>query len=320
MLLLVKVYSRERMSMPPTEKEIASKNFKKQGSNYFDDLVTPKKKFKLYNEIFCRIKMYPSLLLLIIICQTNCPIKLKKLFCKLYSGQFTNSTTSPYILRAYMKKYRKELCDLERFVPASGNELYQTFQDFFIRKLKNPLVVTAENIWPCDGVLCEYGQINQLPTVKVKNQVRELRTIFSEAGKLIPDQYFFSNIFLHNIDYHRIHAPISGEIVSIEHLPGDILILRPNLYPNKPSYPALLNERVIITLKNTKTDELVFITIVGGAAISTIKLEPNIKIGNRINIGEELGHFEIGSTVCMAHPLPGVNVHIGMPIRVGNAY
>ena len=206
---------------------------------------------------------------------------------------------------------------MSRFVPASGSKSYQNFQDFFTRKLKEPPELKGNSTWPCEGILCEYDQVGQLPQVIVKKEKRDLRTIFGEGGSRIPDDYYFSNVFLHNKDYHRIHAPISGQITRIEHIPGDLVLLRPWIYPEDPSHPALRNERynVDITDRRGKTW---YLSIVGGPAVGTVKLSEKSCLQSYITAGEEIATFLLGSTCCMASPLP-VNKRVGQPVWIGES-
>lgn len=256
-----------------------------------------------------------------LIWQSNCPPRLKRRFTQLFTWISLSQTTSSFFLNWYLQNYKKEIGDLNRYTPASGNLNYQGFQDFFTRKLKDPLnIKTSYYIWPCSGLICEYGQIAKLPLVTVKRQKRHIRTIFGSQGNLIPDHYYFYNIFLHNSDYHRIHAPTSGTIISVEHIPGDIMILRPWLYPISPSSPSFVNERVIVLLKTFNSDELIFMAIVGGPGASTIVLEDYLKIGNTIKISHEMAHFEVGSTVCIAFPLPAEKIALNKKVSTGDSY
>lgn len=231
-------------------------------------------------------------------------------------AQLYNKSYSRHIIGPYCRINYNEPGYLDQFRPASGATSYQNFQDFFTRVFKEPLRIEAHAAWPCEGLLCEYGKVSETKLVNVKGQKRHLRTIFGEIGKSIPDNYFFSNIFLHNNNYHRIHSPIDGTVTRIEHMPGDLVVLRPWVYKNDPSLPALRNERVNVDIQSKKGEHW-FLSIVGGPAVGTIVMAQAISIGSVVSIGQELGTFLLGSTCCMASPIPVSNSALGEQVTVG---
>ncbi len=191
---------------------------------------------------------------------------------------------------------------LSQFRPASGEKDYQTFQDFFIRKFKEGPRAEAPIVWPCEGLLCEQGWFGEMKGVEVKGHYRDPRTIFGELGKEIPDGYYFANIFLHNNDYHRIHSPVGGKVRTVEHIPGELVVLRPWIYPEAPSLPAFRNERVNLMIQDEMSRPW-FLSIVGGPAVGGIRLSEKGKGKGHLIPAEELGTFLLGSTLCMAAPL-----------------
>lgn len=207
------------------------------------------------------------------------------------------------MIKPYCKFNNLDEQYLNQFESASGSTNYSSFQDFFTRVYKQKPIIISEFIWPCEGLFCDYGQISQLDKINIKGDLKEVKVIFGKSASHIPDDYYFSNVFLHNNNYHRIHAPIDAEIVSIEHLPGDLVLLRPWIYKGDPSLPAMRNERVNVTLKDEYGRKW-YLSIVGGPAVGTIELNGELSVGSKINIGEELGKFLLGSTLCMAAPVP----------------
>jgi len=229
-----------------------------------------------------------------------------------------NASWSRHLIGPYTKIHYNDPEYLAKFQPASGSDTYMTFQDFFIRKFRMPPQVKNSSTWPCEGYLCEYDLVEKIPEVNVKKQRRSLRVIFGEGGNQIPDHYYFSNVFLHNRDYHRIHAPTNGIISRIEHIPGDLVLLRPWIYQKDPSHPALRNERYNVDITDEK-GRIWFLSIVGGPAVGSIMLDENTVLNTKISVGEEIATFLLGSTCCMAIPDPiskqvGENVQIGEPL------
>lgn len=227
-----------------------------------------------------------------------------------------NKPWSRHIIKPYCKAHYKDPNYLEQFKPASGAEQYKSFQDFFTRLFIHPPKIEATSVWACEGLLCEYGKIDELNEVRVKGQKRHLRTIFGAAGSEIPTDYYFSNIFLHNNNYHRIHSPVNGKIARIEHIPGDLVLLRPWAYKN-PSLPALRNERINVDVEDEQ-GRMWYLSIVGGPGVGAIVLGSETTIGSQVGIGEEIATFLLGSTCCIASPDPVVKNKVGDQVFMGD--
>ena len=226
-----------------------------------------------------------------------------------------NAPWSKWIIDPYCKHHYDDPHYLSYFKPASGYDTYQNFQDFFSRKLASPVVTSAAPIWPAEGLLCEYGRVGDIDLVKVKGEKRHLRTIFGDTKNPIPDHYYFSNIFLHNNNYHRIHSPVNGTITRIEKISGDLVLLRPWVYKNDPSLPALRNERLNLDIEDEEGNTW-YLSVVGGPAVGTINLPEGITVDKQVNMGDELSIFLLGSTCCMASPLP-TEAKVGSQVAVG---
>ena len=245
------------------------------------------------------------------------PPVLKKILMRIYT-QFYDTSWSRHIIPYYCKVHYQDPDYLTQFVPSSGEESYQSFQDFFARRFRQSPQIRSQAIWPCEGILCELGQVDKLSLVTVKGEKRQLRTIFGANGNAIPDDYHFSDIFLHNMHYHRIHAPVAGTVARIEHIPGDLQILRPWFYPQDPSYPALTNERVNVDLQ-TPEGQTWYLSIVGGPAVGAIVMAGGIQVGSEVQVGEELATFLLGSTCCIASPKAPDASLLGKLVEVGRA-
>lgn len=245
------------------------------------------------------------------------PAGVQRGISKVYANVY-NKPWSKSIIKPYCKAHYTDPNYLNQFKPASGADEYRSFQDFFTRVYKTPPKIETEKVWACEGLLCEYGEVKDMPLVRVKGQKRNLRTIFGKVQKEIPDDYFFSNIFLHNNNYHRIHSPINGKVVRIEHIPGELVLLRPWAYKN-PSLPALRNERINVDLEdqNGKTWHL---SIVGGPGVGGIVLAAETSIGAEMKIGQEIATFLLGSTCCIASPEPASFNKVGDQVYMGDPY
>ncbi|TRX59579.1 phosphatidylserine decarboxylase [Fulvivirga sp. M361] len=248
----------------------------------------------------------------------NLPSQFQRFISKVYANLY-NKHFSKYIIKPYCKFNYTDPHYLDQFRSASGSNNYSSFQDFFTRVYKTLPVFSSDFIWPCEGLLCDYGKVIDLPAINVKGDVRTIKTIFGAMGNEIDDGYYFSNVFLHNNNYHRIHSPVAATVIEIKHIHGDLVLLRPWLYKNDPSLPALRNERVNIKLKDN-TGRLWYLSIVGGPAVGTIVLNADTIIGSQLMLGQEIGKFLLGSTCCIAAPIPSQKVLTGQQVLMGQDY
>ncbi len=208
---------------------------------------------------------------------------------------------------------------LDKFVPPKGKNDFESFQDFFTREFKKLPQNVSPWVWPCEGLLCEEGKVDAIQVAHIKSNKRNVNTVFGLEDNTIPSNYTFTNVFLHNKNYHRIHAPIDGTITRIEHVPGDLVVLRPWIYKQNPSLPAFRNERYNVDITDTQ-GRTWYLSIVGGPAVGTIALDPKVKLGAKIDKLHQLGLFYLGSTCCMAAPISPRFHNKNTFVEVGMSY
>lgn len=246
------------------------------------------------------------------------PAAVQRQISRVYSNLY-NQTFSKHFIKPYCKIHYPNPDYLAQFKPPQGKANYENFQDFFTRLFKERPTTQSAQVWPCEGLLCHFGRVGSIPNSNVKGDRRSVADIFGVEANTIPDTYQFSNVFLHNKNYHRIHAPINGTISRIQHVPGELVILRPWIYRHNPSIPAFRNERVNIDMIDEQ-GRTWYLSIVGGPAVGTIELPEEIKVGNSINILDELAVFYLGSTCCMASPEVGQGHQENQLVWMGDNY
>lgn len=225
---------------------------------------------------------------------------------------------SRFLIRPYCWWHYPEREYLSQFRPPAGKTAFSNFQDFFTREFKELPDTTSPWVWPCEGVLCHAGYLTEIPSSNVKGDQREVTQIFGLAPGDIPESYYFTNVFLHNKNYHRIHAPVSGRITRIQHIPEELVILRPWIYEENPSIPAFRNERINLDMEDEE-GQTWHLSIVGGPAVGSITLATGVHLGATVHLLQELAVFHLGSTCCMAAPRRSVadqyytNVEVGLP-------
>jgi len=222
--------------------------------------------------------------------------RLSAWYATFYTKPFSKKIIRPYLKLNYSNKNY-----LENFRPPHGKKEFENFQDFFTREFRQLPYNASAYVWPCEGLLCDLGSVHTRSVSRVKSDIRRIDTIFQVGERSIPKNYFFTNVFLHNKNYHRIHAPVSGTVSRIQHVPGDLVVLRPWIYKQDPSLPALRNERYNIDIVDGK-GRTWYLSIVGGPAVGTIALPKKLVIGAQVEKLEEIALFYLGSTCCMAAP------------------
>ena len=231
----------------------------------------------------------------------NIPSNMQKAISAWYSS-FYDKPISKKIIEPYVRLNYSDKNYLEKFKPPHGKTDFDCFQDFFIREFKTLPETKSPVVWPCEGLLCDEDSIANLRLVSIKSDIRTVAAVFGVNDRQIPKEYTFTNIFLHNKNYHRIHSPIDGTITRIQHVPGDLVVLRPWIYKENPSLPAFRNERYNIDIRDTE-GKTWYLSIVGGPAVGTIELAKDVSIGNKVSKLQELSLFYLGSTCCMAAPV-----------------
>ena len=145
----------------------------------------------------------------------------------------------------------------------------------------------------------------------------------------------FATIYLSPRDYHRVHMPCDATLRKMIYVPGDLFSVNPFLAEHVPNLFAR-NERVICVFDTTfgpMVQILVGATIT--ASMSTVwagVINPprtgEVKVwtyqgDNAIKLtkGQEMGAFQLGSTVINLFPANSVtlaeHLEVSVPVRMG---
>jgi len=202
---------------------------------------------------------------------------------------------------------------------------YSSFNAFFTRPLKpevRPIDALPRSIIsPVDGQISQAGSIKNERIFQAKGQEYSLLELL--AGDTQWANQFkdgeFATIYLSPKDYHRIHAPISGQLIKMTHVPGRLFSVSPATTRAVPRLFAR-NERVI-SYFNTNAGPLAVI-MVGAIFVASMETvwqgvitpphgknisqwtygsKNNKENQNIISLdkGHELGRFNMGSTVIL---------------------
>ena len=193
---------------------------------------------------------------------------------------------------------------------------YHSFNDFFTRRLKaskRPIEKDSHFILsPIDGTLSEFGPIFDGQLIQAKGLIYKLDQLLG-GNEFINDfnQGFSFTLYLSPKDYHRVHMPLDGRLLKMIGIPGTLFSVNqttseeiPNLYTK--------NERVVCVFE-TSVGKMAVI-FVGAMIVSGIHTAWAGRVNrgltekkewdyNRETLnfsqGEEIGHFELGSTVIL---------------------
>jgi phosphatidylserine decarboxylase len=215
---------------------------------------------------------------------------------------------------------------------------YHSFDAFFTRKLKAGLrPIQGQVVHPVDGVLTTQGEIKNGELIQAKGWTYAAAEFLGDAQ--LAKHYeggTFLTYYLCPADYHRVHAPTSGEMVSARHIPG---LLWPVNEWSVHNIRRLfnLNERVVLNFESPRGKWSA--VLVGATNVGHITITPDPSITtNRwlwhaptdrqysppipMAPGTELGMFHLGSTViCIFDKEFGIEVPgRELSVKMGEAW
>jgi phosphatidylserine decarboxylase len=219
------------------------------------------------------------------------------------------------IIRWFVKKYGVNMDEALNPDIAS----YASFNEFFTRPLKpnaRPLA-DSDFVCPVDGAISQCGAIENNQIFQAKGHNFSTTDLVG-GDQALADQFTngsFANIYLSPKDYHRIHMPCAGRLMRMIYIPGALFSVNPVTARGVPNLFAR-NERVVCVFESKHGPfalVLVGATIVGSMATTWhgVVNSPRIKqirawdyAGQdiRLNKGEEMGRFLLGSTVVLLFP------------------
>ncbi len=219
-------------------------------------------------------------------------------------------------IRFIVKQYKVNVAEAEQ----TDLNAFPSFNAFFTRSLKRGVRPVAQGndvvVSPVDGVISQIGVIEQGQIVQAKGHNYSIKSLLADdslAQKF--EQGQFTTIYLSPRDYHRIHMPVTGKLTKMIYIPGKLFSVSPRTAKTVPDLFAR-NERVV-TVFETEQGPLVVVLVgaifVGSMATvwaGQITPEYGEKIASWsyddeeiiIEKGEELGRFNMGSTIVMLLP------------------
>jgi phosphatidylserine decarboxylase len=236
------------------------------------------------------------------------------------------------LIRAYARRYRVDLEEAALQRP----EDYADFNGFFTRALRpgaRPLVSgEGEVALPVDGVVSACGAIDGQRLIQAKGIDYSLEALLGGSAGLA-DAFrggLFATLYLSPRVYHRVHMPLDGTLSHMRYVPGRLFSV--NDYSTR-RVPGLFtrNERLVTVFDGPAGPmAVILVGAIFVAAMETVwsgELSRKRPQGHwqggavRLARGEELGRFNLGSTVIVLFGRDRVrwaeDLRAGAEIRMG---
>ncbi len=217
------------------------------------------------------------------------------------------------LIRWFVARYGVDMSEAENPDIAS----YASFNDFFSRPLRKGIrpLAHADFVCPVDGAISQVGAIDDHHIVQAKGHRFTTTELIGGDGALAAEfrHGSFANLYLSPRDYHRLHMPCAGRLISMRYIPGSLFSVNPVTARGVPNLFAR-NERLVCVFESSEHGIFVMVlvgaTIVGSIATvwhgavnakRTGKLTEWCYADREIVLeqGEEMGRFLLGSTVVM---------------------
>lgn len=234
------------------------------------------------------------------------------------------------VKRWFVDRYKLNMAEAEK--PMAE---YRSLSALFTRRLKPGARPIDDGIvHPCDGLLTQVGLIEEGQLLQTKGISYSIENFLKDeqAGQHFQGGTYLT-YYLCPTDYHRVHAPIDAEVSQIIHVPGQLWPVNPWSVENITQLFAV-NERLIFHLETAVGK--VILVMIGATNVGQIEVpfDPDIRTNfsaqphsplrktysqpRAIKKGEELGVFNMGSSVVVLYP-EGVikSLPESGPVRLG---
>lgn len=235
-----------------------------------------------------------------------------------------------WIINTFIKVYKVDMSEAVQ----ERAEDYPHFNAFFTRALKPGARPIAEGdhvlVQPADGTVSQLGPIDAGRIMQAKGHDYTLSALVAADKEMTAlfEKGLFITTYLSPKDYHRVHMPCDGVLKEMIYVPGDLFSVNPLTAQNVPNLFAR-NERVIC-LFDTPFGPMVQI-LVGATIVGSIETvwagvinPPRMGVIERwtypsegedavtLKKGDEMGRFQLGSTVINLFPEGSVTFNTGL--------
>ncbi len=232
------------------------------------------------------------------------------------------------VVRLYSRAYRVDLD--EAVCPDEGFESFDAFFTRTLRTGKRPLPDDPDVIVsPADGRIDSFGPVVVNGHFSVKGRPYRAEHLVGDAAEAARyEGGQFCVVYLSPRDYHRVHAPIGGQVGVVRSYAGEYYPVNSIGERHVKSLFAI-NRRVVIPIQ-TEQLGLVTVVLVGAMVVGRITTPlvagRDVPVGHHvlappriIERGDEIGIFHLGSTaVCFFEPRVGPLLCTPGPVLFGS--
>ena len=186
------------------------------------------------------------------------------------------------------------------------DEADENFNSFFTRALKDGARPIDQDsnalVSPADGAVSQAGPITQGRIIQAKGSDYSAGRLLgnTEEAKLYTDGAF-TTIYLSPKDYHRVHMPIAGTLISTRYIPGDLFSVNDKTAQGLPGqFDSELGQFALVFVGAMLVAGIE--TVWGGFETPGRGAVRNADFSGRdlsFDKGEEIGRFKFGSTVIL---------------------
>ncbi|MEX2488393.1 MAG: archaetidylserine decarboxylase [Pseudomonadales bacterium] len=212
-------------------------------------------------------------------------------------------------IRQFVRIFHVNMSEAE----SARAEDYLDFNAFFTRRLKpNARPVSGSICAPADGVISALGSLAGGRLLQAKGITYSLEKLLAGANAPEFVNGSFLTVYLAPADYHRVHMPISAELMSCRYVPGKLFSVNETTTTRVTDLFAT-NERLICSFQR-EAGPMIMI-MVGAMIVAGIQpvwrenpwapRQPNTEEFNPprpFQQGEEFARFRMGSTVILLFP------------------
>jgi len=242
-----------------------------------------------------------------------------------------------WVIKQFVAHFRVDMSEASE----PDIEAYTHFNAFFTRALKEGARPVSDSpiVCPADGAISQLGEIEGGRIFQAKGQhfsTTELLGGDVERAITFKDGNF-ATIYLSPRDYHRVHMPMAGTLVATCYIPGKLFSVNGTTAENVDRLFAR-NERLVCYF-DTEVGPMAMI-LVGAMIVAGIETVWSGQVAPppqtphfqdyqavpepiRLEKGQEMGRFKLGSTVILLFGEDAVDWHsdyqAGTATRLGEA-
>ena len=194
------------------------------------------------------------------------------------------------LIRAFARHYGVDMAEAAH--PSLAD--YRSFNSFFTRALNADARPLPDNpdtvISPADGYLSQFGRIERDRIVPAKGRDFTVSALLADAALAATlEGGTFCTVYLSPRDYHRVHAPATGELLRTIEVPGRLFSVNDRTAAVVPGLFAR-NERLVCVFD---TFVLVLVGALIVASIETVWNGPHSPYA-ALRARDATGHFPPG--------------------------